>query len=63
MLSNSYSTNADGTSYFEKLYEKYFFEKILAPRYINAYVEKREKQKEVLIMNYKNPKEVLAFNT
>lgn len=57
MLSNSYSTNADGSSYFEKLYEKYSFEEILAPRYINAYVEKREKQKEVLIMNYKKPKE------
>ena len=52
MLSNSDSTNADGTSYFETLYEGYFFEKILAPRFINAYAEKRKKQTEVLIKNY-----------
>ena len=56
MLSNSFSNNPDGTSYFEKLYKGYSFETILAPRYINAYVDKREKQKEVLIKNYVNPK-------
>lgn len=61
MLSNSHSTNPDGSSFFEKLYEGYSFEKILAPRYINAYVEKREKQKEVLIMNYNNPKDILTL--
>lgn len=59
MLSNSDSTNEDGTSYFRTLYENYSFCKILAPRYINAYAEKREKQKEVLITNYNNPKEKL----
>ena len=59
MLSNSDSTNDDGTSYFETLYEGYTFGKVLAPRYINAYAEKREKQTEVLITNYDNPKEGL----
>lgn len=52
MLSNSDSTNKDGTSYFETLYEGYFFNKILAPRFINAYAEKRQKQAEVLVKNY-----------
>lgn len=52
MLSNSDSTNEDGSSYFEALYNGYSFDIILAPRYINAYAEKREKQKEVLIKNY-----------
>lgn len=56
MLSNSYSTNGDGSSYFEALYKDYSFDTILAPRYINAYAEKREKQKEILIKNYNNPK-------
>lgn len=53
MLSNSDSTNEDGTSYFEALYEGYTFDKVLAPRFINAYAPKREKQTEVLIKNYK----------
>jgi len=52
MLSNSDSTNKDGTSYFETLYEGYTFDKVFASRYINAYADKREKQSEVLIMNY-----------
>lgn len=52
MLSNSDSTNEDGTSYFQTLYEGYAFDKILAPRFINAYAEKRKKQTEVLIKNY-----------
>ena len=52
LLSNSDSTNADGTSYFETLYGGYIFDRVLAPRYINAYVEKREKLNEVLIKNY-----------
>ena len=52
MQSNSDSTNKDGTSYFETLYEGYTFGKVLASRYINAYAEKREKQSEVLITNY-----------
>ena len=56
MLSNSDSTNADGTSYFESLYEGYTFGKVLAPRFINAYAERREKQTEVLIKNYDTPK-------
>jgi len=61
MLSNSDSLIEDGTSYFETLYEGYFFNKILAPRFINAYAEKREKQKEILITNFNNPKEVLPI--
>ena len=61
MLSNSDSTNEDGTSYFETLYEGYTFGKVLAPRFINAYAEKREKQTEVLITNYDNAKEGLPI--
>jgi len=61
MLSNSDSTNEDGTSYFEALYEGYSFGKVLAPRFINAYAERREKQKEVLIKNYINSKESLPL--
>lgn len=53
MLSNSDSTNEDGSSFFEQLYEGYAFNRILAPRFINAYAEKREKQMEVVIKNYK----------
>ena len=59
MLSNSDSTNQDGTSYFEVLYDEYYFDKILAPRFINAYAVKREKQREVLIKNYNNPQKIL----
>lgn len=61
MQSNSDSTNKDGTSYFETLYEGYTFGKVLASRYINAYAEKREKQSEVLITNYDNPKAMLPI--
>lgn len=59
MMSNSDSINEDGTSYFETLYAGYAFDKVLASRFINAYAEKREKQKEVLIKNYHNSKEIL----
>ena len=52
MLSNSDSTNKEGASYFGTLYDGYTFDKILAPRFINAYAEKRKKQTEVLIKNY-----------
>ena len=52
MLSNSDSTNEDETSFFKILYEGYTFDKILAPRFINAYAEKRKKQTEVVIRNY-----------
>ena len=52
MLSNSFSTTEDGTSYFGNLYNGYQADKIYAPRYINAYVTKREKQAEILIKNY-----------
>ena len=52
MLSNSDSTNEDGSSYFKTLYEGYSFGKVLASRFINAYAEKRVKQSEVLIKNY-----------
>lgn len=52
MLSNSDSSNQDGTNYFEELYGGYYFSKILAPRYINAFADKRESQTEVLIRNY-----------
>ncbi len=52
MLSNSDSKNASGESYFEDLYEGYNFERIDAPRYINAFTEKRVKLTEVVIRNY-----------
>lgn len=52
MLSNSDSTNEDGTSFFEALYKGYTCSKVLAPRFINAHAIKREKQMEVLITNY-----------
>ena len=40
MLSNSDSKNEDGESYFEELYEGYHFERVYAPRFINAFPEK-----------------------
>lgn len=52
MLSNSDSKNSDGSSYFEELYDNYNFERILAPRFINAFTEKRVKLTEVVIRNY-----------
>lgn len=52
LLSNSDSEVEPGVNYFEKLYKGYTFEKIFAPRYINAYVSKRENATEVLIRNY-----------
>ena len=61
MLSNSDSTKEDGSSFFEWLYEGYSLKKILAPRFINAYAQKRKKQKEILITNYNNPREELPL--
>lgn len=52
MLSNSDSTNEDGSSYFETLYKGYTFNKLLAQRSISADAKKRRKQSEVLITNY-----------
>ena len=52
MLSNSDSLNADGTSYFEQLYDEYNIQRILAPRFINAKSEERKVLNEVLIRNY-----------
>ena len=52
MMSNSDSTNDDGTSFFEQLYDGYTINKVFAPRFINAYAEKRKKQAEVIIKNY-----------
>ena len=52
MLSNSDSKNPDGSSYFEELYDGYAFTRILAPRFINAFPEKRVKLTEVVLMNY-----------
>ncbi len=52
MLSNSNSMD-EGESYFAKLYKGYFIDQIKAHRYINAHVGKREKETELLIMNYK----------
>lgn len=52
LLSNSDSEIEEGVNYFEQLYDQYYFEKVFAPRYINAYVSKRENATEVLIRNY-----------
>ncbi len=52
MLSNSDSKTEDGDSYFEELYQGYQFERIMAPRFINANGDKREKQSEVVIRNF-----------
>lgn len=52
MLSNSDSELEPGVNYFERLYNQYFFERVLAPRNINVHVTKREKATEVLIRNY-----------
>lgn len=52
MLSNSDSRTATGASYFENLYAGYDIQRVLAPRFIKANAEKREKQTEVVIRNY-----------
>lgn len=52
MQSNSNSFDTDGTSYFAKLYSDYTIEQIRAHRFINAHAGKREKETELLIMNY-----------
>lgn len=52
MLSNSDSKDEKGNSFFEPLYEGYHFERIMAPRFINANGEKREKLTEIVIKNY-----------
>ena len=56
LLSNSDSEIEPGVNYFQRLYEheEYKFERVYAPRYINAYVSKRENASEVLIRNYEN---------
>ena len=52
MQSNSNSLDSDGESYFTKLYDTYFINRIKAHRFINAYAGKRKKETELLIMNY-----------
>ena len=52
MQSNSNSLDTDGTSYFTKLYSDYNIEQIKAHRFINAHAGKREKETELIIMNY-----------
>ena len=52
MQSNSNSVDDDGMSYFAKLYNTYSVNQILAHRFINAHAGKREKETELLIMNY-----------
>ena len=53
MLSNSNSMDGE-ESYFAKLYKDYCIDQIKTIRYINAHVGKREKETELLIMNYNN---------
>lgn len=52
MQSNSNSLDDNGESYFAKLYNAYTIKQILAHRFINAHAGKREKETELLIMNY-----------
>lgn len=52
MQSNSDSKDDNGNSFFEELYEGYYFNRILAPRYINADPEKRKQLEEIVIRNY-----------
>ncbi len=52
MQSNSNSLDNNGESYFAKLYNEYTIKQILAHRFINAHAGKREKETELLIMNY-----------
>lgn len=52
MQSNSDSKKENGDSFFEDLYHGYRFDRIMAPRFINADGEKRDKQSEVVIRNY-----------
>lgn len=54
MQSNSNSMDDDGEFYFAKLYQGYHITQIEAHRYINAHVGKRNKETELLIMNYNN---------
>lgn len=52
LLSNSDSENESGGNFFEDLYADYNFQRIYAPRTINAFVPGVEKSSEVLIKNY-----------
>lgn len=52
MQSNSNSIDNNGEPYFTKLYNAYRIDQIRAHRFINTHVEKREKETELLIMNY-----------
>ncbi len=53
MLSNSDARNEDGSSYFEQLYNGYYYQRVQAPRLINAKPQGRSKLSEMLITNYK----------
>lgn len=52
LLSNSDSETEPGKNYFEELYKYYNFQRIMAPRIINAIAAKRIHTKEILIKNY-----------
>ena len=52
MQSNSNSIDNDGKPYFVKLYDTYHINQVKAHRFINAHAGKREKETELLIMNY-----------
>lgn len=52
LQSNSDSKNEKGESFFEKLYKGYYFDRIMAPRFINAKGKKRDKLTEVVIRNF-----------
>lgn len=62
MLCNSFSFDDNGDSFFEKLYKGYWVKKIKAPRYINAYEKKREKETELLFRNYEYTQENISDN-
>lgn len=54
MQSNSNSLDDNGNLYFANLYDTYQIKQIKAHRFINAHAGKREKETELLIMNYCN---------
>ncbi|MCC8038997.1 MAG: DNA adenine methylase [Bacteroidales bacterium] len=63
MLSNSYSLDDNGESYFHQLFKGYRIEEISAPRSINAHATTRKPEKEVLIMNYTEDNKILRHDT
>ncbi|MDY6205321.1 MAG: DNA adenine methylase [Prevotella sp.] len=64
MLSNSDQKEKDSTNlYFDKLYQDYIIERVLASRSINSKADKRGKISEILIRNYEKTISLEHTNT